>query len=94
MIATVPLLRWTGGDAVWAYVVVPAEASDDIRVHAFENPRGFRSVKVECSIGDVIWRTSVFPRRDGGYFLPVKADVRRRAGLAIGDLVSLSLRLL
>ena len=94
MIVTVTLQRWTGGEANWAYVVVPAEASDDIRVHAFENPRGFRSVRVECSVGDVTWRTSLFPRKDGGYFLPIKAEVRRRARLAVGDEVRLSLRLL
>jgi hypothetical protein len=27
------------------------------------NPRGFRSVRVECTIRDVTWRTSVFPQK-------------------------------
>ena len=58
------------------------------------NPRGFRSVRVECAIGDVRWRTSVFPQRGGGYFLPVKADICRRAGLAAGDDVTIDLELL
>jgi hypothetical protein len=30
----------------------------------------------------------------GGYFLPVKAEVRRKAGLAAGDEVTLHLELL
>ena len=45
-------------------------------------------------IHDVTWRTSVFPQKDGGYILPVKAEVRRRAGIAAGDLVTVALELL
>ena len=36
---------------------------------------GFGSVRVEARIGDVVWRTSVFPVKSGGYFLPVKVAV-------------------
>ena len=56
--------------------------------------RGFNSVKVEATINDVTWRTSVFPMKSGGYFLPVKADVRRKAGIAAGDELTVSLELL
>jgi hypothetical protein len=51
-------------------------------------------VKVEARIRDVIWRTSVFPLKSGGYLLPIKAEVRRRTGLAAGDEVTLTLDLL
>ena len=46
------------------------------------------------TIGDIVWRTSVFPQKSGGYFLPVKIDVCRRAGLTAGDDVMVSLELL
>ena len=65
-----------------------------IRAHALASPRGFGSVRVEARIGDVTWRTSVFPLNSGGYILPVKADVRRRGGIAAGDEVRLKLELL
>ena len=91
---TAPLQLWTGADGSSAFLVVPADESREIRAYAFENPRGFRSVRVECTIGEVGWRTSLFPRKDGGYFLPVKVDVRRRASLAIGDDVTVKLDLL
>jgi len=32
--------------------------------------------------------------KSGGYFLPVKADVRRKAGIAAGDAVTVKLELL
>ena len=87
---------WRGSDAAgrWYFITVPEEQSDEIRAHAFGNPRGFRSVKVEARIGDVIWRTSVFPLNSGGYLLPVKAAVRRKADLSAGDGVTVTLELL
>jgi hypothetical protein len=87
---------WKGSDVAgrWYFITVPEEQSDEIRAHAFGNPRGFRSVKVEARIGDVIWRTSVFPLNSGGYLLPVKAAVRRKADLSAGDGVTVTLELL
>jgi hypothetical protein len=87
---------WKGSDAAgrWFFITVPEEQSDEIRAHAFGNPRGFGSVKVEATIGDVTWRTSVFPLSRGGYLLPVKAEVRRKAGIAAGDEVTVVVKLL
>lgn len=89
-----PLWLWPGSGATWHFMTVPAGQSDDIRAHAFASPRGFGSVRVEARIGDVAWRTSVFPVKSGGYILPVKADVRRRARIAAGDEVTAELKLL
>jgi hypothetical protein len=87
---------WKGSDAAgrWYFITVPEEQSDEIRAHAFGTPRGFRSVKVEAKIDDVTWRTSVFPLNSGGYLLPVKAEVRRKAGIAAGDDVTVELDLI
>jgi hypothetical protein len=86
---------WKGEAAGrWYFITVPEAQSDEIRAHAFGNPRGFGSVKVEATIGEVIWRTSVFPLNSGGYVLPVKADVRRKAGIGAGDEVTVELDLL
>ena len=51
-------------------------------------------MRVEVTVDDVTWRTSVFPQKNGGYLLPVKADVRRRANIAAGDEVTAKLELL
>jgi hypothetical protein len=56
--------------------------------------RGFGSVRVEVTLHDVTWRTSLFPRRGGGYFLPVKVAVCRKLGIAAGDQVTAELELL
>ena len=75
-------------------MVVPEEEALQIRVHHLLNPRAFGSVRVECLVGDVRWRTSVFPQKGGGYFLPMKIDVCRRTGIAAGDEVKVELELL
>ena len=87
---------WKGSDAAgrWYFITVPEDQSNEIRAHAFGSPRGFGSVKVEARIDDVTWRTSVFPLNGGGYILPVKAEIRRKAGVAAGDEVTVELELL
>lgn len=87
---------WKGSDAAgrWYFITVPEEESDEIRAHAFGNPRGFKSVKVEARIHDVTWRTSIFPLNSGGYLLPVKKEARCRADLSAGDEVTVELKLL
>ncbi len=92
IIVTGPLWIWAGGS--WHFFTVPAEEAIEIRAHSLLNRGGFGSVKVEASIHNVTWRTSVFPQKSGGYLLPVKADVRRKADVAAGDEVTVSLELL
>ena len=91
---TGPLWLWTGENGTWHFFTVPEEQSDEIRAHCLAERRGFKSARVEARIGDVTWRTSVFPIKSGGYILPVKADVRRKLGLAAGDQLSVTLGLL
>jgi hypothetical protein len=91
---TAALWIWTGENGSWHFITVPVEQSDEIRAHCLANRRGFRSARIEATIDDVTWRTSVFPMKSGGYFLPVKADVRRRAGIAAGDDFTVTLELL
>lgn len=91
---TGPLKLWTGPDGSSHFMTVSEGESREFRAHSLMNPRGFGSVRVECRIGDVTWRTSVFPQKSGGYFLPVKAEVCRRAGLAAGDEIRVELELL
>jgi hypothetical protein len=91
---TVPLKLWTGDNGSWHFITVPEEQSDEVRAHCLASMRGFKSARVEVTIKDVTWRTSVFPMKSGGYFLPVKADARRKAGIAAGDEVTVTLVLL
>jgi hypothetical protein len=90
-----PLKIWTGEDGSSHFMTVPEEVSGEIRAHAMLVRRGFGSVKVEVTLDDVTWQTSVFPSKSsGGYFLPVKIEVVRKAGIVAGDFVQVELNLL
>ena len=77
----------------WAFVTVPSEASEDIRLLTGP-PVAFGSVRVEVTLGRSTWRTSVFPDSSlGCYVLPVKKAIRRAEELEIGDVAEVSLTL-
>ena len=91
---TATLWIWSGESATWHFMTVPEAMTSEIRAESLVQRGGFGSVRVEATIGDVTWRTSVFPQKSGGYILPVKAGVRRRADIAAGDEVELILEVL
>jgi hypothetical protein len=90
---TGPLRMWTGGEGSSHFLSVPAELSDEIRAHSLMIRRGFGSVRIEATVADVTWRTSVFPSRGGGYFLPVKIEILRKTGIQAGDEVTVAIDL-
>jgi hypothetical protein len=94
---TVTSILWvwkTEAAGRWYFLTIPEDECAEIRAAAFAGPRGFGSVRVQARIGDVTWRTSVFPQNSGGYLLPVKAKVRSEAGVSAGDEITVSLRLI
>jgi hypothetical protein len=89
---TASIWLWNAEKGSWHFLTIPADEAVEIRLQAMGTRRGFGSVRVEAAIGDVRWRTSLFPEsKSGGYILPIKAEVRRRAGIAAGDAVTVSL---
>ena len=92
---TGPLKVWSNEEGRMHFMSVPEEMSGEIRAHAMVVRRGFGSVRVEVTLDDVTWRTSVFPSKStGGYFLPIKIGVVRKADLAAGDNVTVEFDLL
>lgn len=96
-----PLWRWAGqATGNWHFLTVTGRDAEAIATHALirrlelGQSRGFGSVRVQARIGDTCWSTSVFPQKDDGWLLPVKASVRKAESLAEGDKVTLELHLL
>jgi hypothetical protein len=73
---------------------LPGEMSGEVKAHSLAFRRGFGSVRVEVTLASEVWRTSLFPVKEGGYFLPVKVAVCRKVGIAAGDEVTVELELL
>jgi hypothetical protein len=98
---TAPLRVWRGeGHGGLGYVIVEGDAAEAIRGHELMRRlelgrrRGFGSVKVTARVGGSEWRTSVFPQKGGGWFLPVKKAIQRAEGLAESKPVEAELALL
>jgi hypothetical protein len=92
---TGPLWLWSSEGGSWHFITIPAEQAVEIRLEsAASGPRrGFGSVRVAAAINGVAWKTSIFPQKSGGYILPVKAIVRRDAGIAADDIVTVKVEL-
>ncbi len=89
----VPLWRWREG--TWHFVTVPADVSDTIDEVVGDATGGFGSVRVEVRVGGSVWRTSLFPSsEEQAFVLPVKKSVRSAEGLAEGEPVALTVRLI
>lgn len=91
------LWRWQAeppAKGAWFFVTIAGEAADGVRALGFERRAlgaraGFGSVRLRVSVEGVRFETSAFPHAaSGGYVLPVKAEVRKQAGVGEGDLVA------
>ncbi len=97
---TTTLWIWTTdkAPAAWHFLTIEGEAGDALSATALmrrlENGRrtGFGSIKVSATIGETSWNTSVFPSKDTGWMLPVKALVRKAENIIAGDDVRITLR--
>ncbi len=51
----------------------------------------FGSLRVTAAIGDISWKSSLFfDSKANAFLLPVKAEVRRKAGVSVGDEVNVA----
>ena len=83
------MIYWRGPSPFF-YVPAPAEVAAEIRGVARHVTYGWGVIPVAAQVGGVRFSTSLFPK-DGTYLLPVKAAVRRQAGVTAGDVVAVDM---
>ena len=95
---TGPLWRWTtpAAPAAWHFITIDGAAGEALSATALMRrmegmSRGFGSLKVAATIGGTTFKTSVFPSKETGWLLPVKASVRKAERLTDGAVVELML---
>jgi hypothetical protein len=84
-----PVVEWRG-PAPFFFVDIPEEESEDIKLAA-KGVEYWGQVPVVARIDDIEFTTALFPK-EGRYLLPLKDVVRRSAGVEVGDLVTVALR--
>lgn len=91
---TAPIWVYKGKGA-WFFVTLPEEDAAQIKFFSNHKRRGWGAVRVEATIGDTRWSTSIFPYAQvKSYILPIKADVRKKESITAGDTISVQLKVL
>jgi hypothetical protein len=80
---------WRGPSPFFFASVPPPQASELRRMVRLVT-YGWGMIPVEASVGDITFGTSLFPK-DETYLLPLKAEVRRKAGITAGDRISVTM---
>lgn len=78
------------GPAPWYFITVPERESRELSAVSRAVTYGWGMIPARVRIGDTEWETSLFPK-DGGYVVPIKADVRQAEDLDEGDEVTVRL---
>lgn len=88
---------WTADKAAWHFITVPKNHSEEIKFFTdnhFGKRRGWGAVRVTVTIGTSEWQTSIFPSKSlDAYILPIKADVRKKEKIVVGNLVDVTLNI-
>lgn len=84
-----PIWEWRG-PAPYHFVTVPEAQSELIAAASELVTYGWGMVPVTARIGGTEWTTSLWPK-DGGYVVPLRDNVRKPEGLAIGDTITVTL---
>ena len=80
------------GPSPFHFVTVPPPESAEINDQANAISYGWGMIPVSGVIGETEFTTSLWPK-DGGYIVPIKTTVRAAEGIALGDVVTVSLSL-
>ncbi len=88
---------WQADKASWHFITLPQDKSEEIKFFS-ENihgkRRGWGAVLVEVTIGNTTWQTSIFPSsQNQAYILPIKADVRKKEKILVGNIVKVQLKI-
>jgi len=89
---------WQSGNATaWHFITLPKDKSEEIKFFSenmHEKRRGWGAVRVQVTIGNTTWETSIFPSsKQEAYILPIKAEVRKKEKFAAGDSVTVKLKI-
>jgi len=78
------------GPSPFFFAPIPAERVEEVKRVARAVSYGWGMIPVEARIGEIGFKTSLYPK-DETYLLPLRVDVRRRANVTAGDVIAVDL---
>lgn len=88
------LAVWPERHDLWTNFRVPDPYTARLDAILRNHPHGFRSIPVVARLNGHEWTTALFRYQDGSWSLPVKAAIRRKHHLQVGDEAQVYLRTL
>ncbi|MEI7511702.1 MAG: DUF1905 domain-containing protein [Candidatus Peregrinibacteria bacterium] len=90
-----PLWLYNTEKSAWHFITVPQNISADLKAFFGDFTKGFGSLPVLVTIGTTEWKTSIFPdKKSACYFLPIKAEVRKKENLLEGNTVEVRMKII
>lgn len=77
------------GPGGWVYVAVPKKYTKELK----EQRRAWGMYPITAHVGKTSWKTKLMMKKGGDFFLALKASVRNKEKITIGDNVFVSLTL-
>jgi Domain of unknown function (DUF1905) len=81
------------GPAGWYFVTLDAGLSQWIRALETKRKVGWGYVKAQVTLGKSTWETTLFPSKEHGYLVAIKAVIRKKEKVGEGDTLVLTLNL-
>jgi hypothetical protein len=83
------LWKWQNNKVIWHFLTVSKTLTKKIKNAKLPKSKGWGSIRVNATISKTTWPTSIFPSKEETFVLPIKASVRKREMLKVGDIVDL-----
>ena len=77
------------GSGGWVYVAVPKKYTEELK----RRRRAWGMYPITAHVGDTIWKTKLMMKKGGDFFVALKATVRSKEKIAVGDRVAVSFTL-
>lgn len=90
---TAEVWKYSGTNG-WYFVSLPLELSEEIRNSHQWQEEGWGRLKAIAKIGNTEWNTAIwYDTKQLRYLLPLKADVRKKEGIELGNVLEVSVRI-
>jgi hypothetical protein len=88
------LWQYPSPKGAWFFISLPIEISSEIRENLKWQEEGWGRLKAIAQINETEWKTAIwFDTKTNTYLLPVKAEVRRKGNLEMGNNLNVEIRI-
>ena len=73
----------------WVYVVVPTKYTKELKARR----RAWGMYPITAYVGGTSWKTKLMMKKGGDFFIALKATIRNKEKIVVGDRVTISFKL-